>query len=95
VVDLAGIDELLALKPADIEPVEGLALGAGLLQPVIAAAGGVAAVADLGDHALQADRSGMLEHLAAVDLETLAELDGGLGDQFFQMRLALDQRELS
>jgi hypothetical protein len=37
--------------------------------------------------------AGVLEHRRAVDLETFAELDGGVGDQLFQMHLALDQRQ--
>jgi hypothetical protein len=37
-------------------------------------------VAHLGDLALQANRAGVLEHLAAIDLEALAELDVGACD---------------
>ena len=72
-----------------------LALGAGLLDPVVAAADGVAAVAHLGDDALEPDLAGVGEHLAAVDLEAFAELDVGAGDDLLQLRLALDQRQLS
>ena len=58
VVDLARIDQVLSLAPADIKAApfaaveriagngQGLALCAGLLDPVIAAAGNVAAVPD-------------------------------------------------
>ena len=35
--------------------------------------------------------AGVLVHLAAIDLETLAELDIGLGDDLLQQRLALEQ----
>ena len=47
-----------------------------------------------GEHAHDHSLAGMLEHLAAVDLEALAELDVGLVDQLLQMRLALDQWQL-
>ena len=59
VVDLAGVDQVLALAAADIDAVpfvavereagdgQRLALRAGFLDPVVAAAGGVAAVAHL------------------------------------------------
>jgi hypothetical protein len=42
----------------------------------------------------QADLAGVLEHCLAVDLEGLAELDGGASDDFLQFGLALEQREL-
>ena len=83
-VDLAGIDQVFALAPADIDAVpfvavereacdrKRLALRARYLQPVIAAAGSVAAIPNLGDDALEADGAGVLEHLSAVDLKTLA-----------------------
>ena len=84
------------LLPSSAKPAiaKRLALGAGFLDPVVAAAGMIAAVADLGDDALEPDLAGMRVHLAAVDLEALAELDVGAGDQLLQMRLALDQRQL-
>jgi hypothetical protein len=72
-----------------------LALGTGCLDPIVSAAGVIAAVPDLGDDAFEPDLAGMLEHLAAVDLKTFAELDRGLGDQPFQMCFALDQWQLS
>lgn len=58
------------------------------------AAGRVAAVADLGDDAFEADLAGVREHLFAVDLKTFAELDGCLLDQLFQVRLALEEWQL-
>jgi type IV secretory pathway VirD2 relaxase len=36
----------------------------------------------------------MGEHVGPVDLEALGELDVDLGDQLFQMGLALDERQL-
>ena len=95
-VDLTGIDQVLALAAADIDAVplaaveresrngQGLTLGTGLLDPVVASAGSVAAVTDLGDDAFQANRAGVRKHLTAVDLEALAELDVGLCDQLFR-----------
>jgi hypothetical protein len=71
-----------------------LALLAGFLDPVVAAAGNVAAVADLGDDALEADLAGMRIHLAAVDLKAFAELDIGVFDYPFELRLALDEWQL-
>jgi hypothetical protein len=59
VVDLAGIDQIVAVAAAEIDAVEivavereagkrqGLALCAGLLDPVVATPGTVAAVGDL------------------------------------------------
>jgi hypothetical protein len=57
-------------------------------------AGGVAAVADLRDDALQPDLAGERVYLGAVDLEVLAELDVGVGDDLLELRLALDQGQL-
>src|SRR5207302_7215052 len=51
-------------------------------------------VADLGDDTFQPDLAGVREHLFAVDLKAVAELDRRLLDQFFQVRLALDERQL-
>jgi hypothetical protein len=45
-------------------------------------------------HALKADRAGVLVHLGPIDLEPFAELDRGLGDQFFQVRFSLLERQL-
>jgi len=71
--------------PVEREPGDHqrLALAACHLNPVIAAPGLISAVADLGDDALEPDLAGLLVHLAAVDLETLAELDICVGDGFF------------
>src|ERR1700730_470504 len=74
VVDLAGIDEVFALAPADVQPVplspiEGeagdgqrLALRAGLLNPVVAAPRWISAVPDLRHDAFQADLARVREH---------------------------------
>jgi hypothetical protein len=35
------------------------------------------------------------EHLRAIDLKTFAELDRGVGDRLFRMRLAFDWRQFS
>ena len=71
-----------------------LALGACLLDPIATATGRIGAVADLGYHALEPDLAGVGEPLGAVDLEAFAELDVGTGDDLFQLRLALMQRQL-
>jgi hypothetical protein len=96
VVDLAGIDQVIALAATDIDAVpivavqrkardgQRLALGAGLLDPVPAAPGEIAAIADLGDDAFQPDLAGVREHLFAVDLKAFAELDRGLLINFFR-----------
>jgi hypothetical protein len=55
----------------------------------------VDAVVDLGDDAVEADLAGVDEHLAAVDLETFAELDVGAADDLLQFGLALSERQLS
>jgi hypothetical protein len=67
VVDLAGVDEIVALAPADVEPVslgavqresgdgQRFPLRAGLLDPVVASAGRVGAVPDLRHDSFQAD----------------------------------------
>ena len=73
--------------------IRSLPLCAGLFHPVVAAPGMILAVADLGDDAFQPDLAGMGVHLAAVDLEALAELNVGAVDQLLQMGLALDQRQ--
>jgi hypothetical protein len=83
------VDQIVALAPGEIQPipfatierepgdVQRLSLGARLLAPIIATTGRIAAVAYLGDNALQADSAGVLEHRGAVDFEALAKLDGG------------------
>jgi hypothetical protein len=107
VVDLAGIDQVLALAAAEIDAipiaaVEGkacngqrLALSAGLLDPVAASSRGVVAVADFGDDVLKPDFARVCKHLLAVDLNAFAELNIGAVDDLLQMRLALDQWQLS
>src|SRR3982074_3742233 len=55
----------------------------------------VTAVPDLGDDALKAYLASVLVHFAAVDLETLAELNIGAGDEILEQRLALYQRQLT
>ncbi|KMS30280.1 hypothetical protein FE79_15045, partial [Staphylococcus aureus] len=86
-VDLAGVDQVVAFPPAKVDAVpfalvereagdsQRLALRAGLLHPIVAAAAGVHAIADFRDHTLQADLAGVREHLAAFNLEAFAELD--------------------
>ena len=104
-IDLAGIDQVLALAPANIDTIElatieresrngqRLSLHTGYLEPVTAAAGWIPAITHLGDDALETNLAGLLVHLAAVDLEAFAKLDRGLGDQLLQMRFAIDQRQ--
>jgi hypothetical protein len=71
-----------------------LALRAGFLDPVVAAAGSVTAITDFRDDAFQPDLAGVLIHLATVDFEAFAELQGSFRDKLFELRLALDQRQL-
>jgi hypothetical protein len=68
-------------------------LRAGFLDPVIAAAGRIAAVAHFRYHALQPDRAGLFVHRRSVDLEAFAELDCGLGDQLFQVKFTFLERQ--
>src|SRR4051794_30244248 len=87
VVDLASIDQVVPFSPTKIDTVpvvaverkardrQGLALGASLLHPIIAAAGIVFAVSHLGNNALKPDLAGVAVHFGPIDLETLAELD--------------------
>src|SRR6266851_9380086 len=105
-VHLPRIDQVPALAPTEIqtipfaaverEPGDGqcLALGAGFLQPIVDATRDVLAVADLRDDALKSSLAGVLVHLAAIDLEALAELDIGFGDDFLEQGLTLEQRQL-
>ena len=51
------------------------------------------AVTDFRDYAFEADLAGVLEHFGTVDLEAVAELNGALSDQLFEVRLALDGDE--
>src|SRR4051812_27749790 len=104
-VDLAGVDQVLAFAAANVDSipiiaVEGeagdrqrLALGAGLLDPVVASAGRVEAIPYLRDNALQADLAGVGIHVRAVDLEALAELDVSAVDDLLEVGLAFDQRQ--
>src|SRR5215207_8880145 len=83
-IDLSGVDQVLALATRQVdavpltaverEPRDGqcLTLGAGLLDPVVASARAVAAVSYLRDDTFEPDRAGVLVHLGAVDLEALA-----------------------
>lgn len=59
---------------------ERLALRAGSLYPVIAAAGNIAAVTDLGNHALEPDLTGVSKYLSAIDFKAVTELDIGMLD---------------
>jgi hypothetical protein len=107
VVDLAGLDEIIALAPADVKPVplapvereagdgQRLPLRAGLLHPVVRAPRRINAVADLGDDTFETKLAGVFEHLATVDLEAFAELDVGASDDLLQFCLALKERQLS
>ena len=106
VVDLARVDEIAALAPADEEPVplapvqreagdgQGLPLRAGLLHPVVASPGRIGAVPDLRHDAFQPDFACVREHFLAVDPEAFAELDVGPGDDLLQFGLPLEQRHL-
>ena len=96
VVDLASIDQVPALAPADIDAVEflaverktgdrqRLALGAGFLGPIVGAAGTISAVAQLRDDTFEAGLAGVLVHLASIDFEALTELDIRIGDVFLR-----------
>jgi hypothetical protein len=104
-VHLAGIDQVFAFAAAEIDTVpiiavqreagdrQRFALGAGLLDPVVASAGGVGAVTHLRDNSLQPDFAGVGVHLAAVDIEALAELDVGAVNDLLEVGLAFDQRQ--
>ena len=86
------MDKLVALDATNIKAVEPvflhgkagdrqrLALRTGFLDSVITSAGVVAAVADLGYDAFEADAASVLEHLCSNDFEAFAELDGGFID---------------
>ena len=65
-----------------------LALRAGFLGPVSAAAGRIAAVAHLGDDTFQSDLAGVFEHLLTVDFKTFTELEVGAINGLFEERLA-------
>jgi hypothetical protein len=84
VVNLAGIDQLAAPAPAEIQPVPFLAverepgdgqrltLGAGLLDPIVGPSGRIFAVSHFGNDALKARLASVLVHLLAVDLERVS-----------------------
>ena len=80
----------------ECEPGDGqrLTLGTGLFHPIVDATRDVPTVADLRDDALKASFAGVLVHLGTIDLEALAELDIGLGDDFLEQGLTLKQRQL-
>ena len=69
-------------------------MGTCLFHPIVDATRDVLAVADLRDDALKVSLAGVRVHLATIDLETLAELDIGLGDDFLEQGLTLEQRPL-
>ena len=106
VVDLACIDQIVALAPAEIDAVQlaaiereagdrqSLPLRAGLLHPVVAAPGRVEAVPHLRDDAFQADLASVRVHLLAIDLEALAELESVSAMIFFSCALRSNQRQL-
>jgi hypothetical protein len=99
VVYLARIDQLFALAPAEIDAIpffaverepgdsQRLTLGTGLFHPIVDATRDVPATAYLRDDALKASLEGVLVDLATIDLEALAELDIGLGDDFLEQGL--------
>src|SRR5713226_10764172 len=105
-VHLPRIDQVPAPAPTEIqtipfaaverEPGDGqcLALGAGFLHPIVDPARDVSAIAHLRDDALKARLAGVLVHLAAIDLEALAVLNIGLGDDLLEQGLTLEQRQL-
>src|SRR5258708_39329418 len=96
-VDLASVDQILALAPAAVDAVplvaveretsdgQRLALGTGFLDPVVAPAGDIRAVAHLRDDALKSDLGGVGIHFRSIDLEAFAELDVGAVDSLLQV----------
>jgi hypothetical protein len=71
-----------------------LTLGTGLFHPIVDATRNVMAVANLRDDALQSGLTGVLVHLATIDLEALAELDVGLAGDLLEQGLTLELRQL-
>src|SRR5437763_15729787 len=81
-IDLAGVEQLAAFMPAQIDAVEFLAvereprdrqrlsLRTGFFHPLVRATRIVTAVPDLGDDAFKASLAGVLVHLPSVPLET-------------------------
>lgn len=105
VVDLAGIDEVLALAPSEIDAVPPASLSQSRrwsaspvarrsLDPVVHAAPRIGAVADLRHHALETDLVGVREYVFSVDLEAIAELHDSAGDDLLDLGLAADQQLL-
>jgi hypothetical protein len=96
VVHLAGIDQLITFLSADVETIKPvalqreagdrqcLALGTRDLDPIIRPAKGIIAVPNFRHDALKPGLTGVLEHLRAIDLKALAELNMGLVDQLLQ-----------
>src|SRR5450755_3636968 len=85
------------LVAVEREPGDGKRLthGTGLFHPIVDATRDVpSAVADLRDDALKTSLAGVLVHLATIDLEGLAELDVGLGDDLLEQGLTLEQRQI-
>lgn len=93
-VDLAGVEQPIAFAPANIDASQSLPSRA---KPAIASVSRwpqVGAVGDFRDHSLTAELGSMGEQLGPVDLETLAELEVGAGDEFLQHSLACGERQL-
>jgi hypothetical protein len=100
VVDLSGIDQLVALEAPDVEPVpfaaverepgdgQGFPLCTGLLDPLIGPSPWVDAVPDLRNDAFQAHLAGVRKHFRAIDFKGLAELDVGSGDDLLELGLS-------
>src|ERR1700760_1525509 len=93
VINLAGLDQVLPLAAREREAGDGqrLPLRRGFLDPIVRAADRIIAVSQLGDDTLKAGLAGMFVRLLAIDLEALAELYAGVGDQLLKERLALTQ----
>ena len=91
VVDLARLDQIVTLAPADIDAVPFLRQARSrrwsasraarrFLHPVACTPLRIGTVSQLRDDTLQAEFAGVREHLAALDLEAFAELDVGTID---------------
>jgi hypothetical protein len=89
VVNFAGVDQIVALAPADVEPIplrtiecetgngQRLPLRVGLFDPIVRPSRRIGAAPHFRDDALEAEFAGVREHLAAVYLEAFAVLDVG------------------
>src|SRR4051812_13474706 len=105
-VDLAGIDQVIAPAAADIDAVpvvaverkardgQRLALGAGFLDPVPAPPGKVAAVPDLGNDALQPNLAGVGEHSLPSSSKLSLNWTAVFSTSFFRCALRFDERQL-